>query len=59
MLAEEGFLRLDPVRRQNIGNKSYSSTVFYGLILQLLRLEINLVMGDGLGKYSQELLWRF
>lgn len=59
MLAEEGFLRLDPVRRQNTGNKNYSSTVFYGSILQLLRLEINLVMGDGLGKYSQELLWRF
>ena len=59
MLAEEGFLRLDPVRRQNIENKNYSSTVFYGLILQLLRLEISLVMRDDLGKYSQELLWRF
>ena len=39
-----------------MGNKNYSSTVTYDPILQLLRLEINLDMGDALGKYSQELL---
>lgn len=57
MLIQEGFLRLHTVRGQKNGNKNYSSTVcFNGSILQPLRLEINLDMGDDLGKYSQELL---
>ena len=47
------------MRRQNMGSKNYSSSVTYDPILQLLRLEINLDMGDALGKYSQELLGRF
>lgn len=50
MFAEEQFCRLDPMRRQNMGNKNYSSTVTYDSTLQLLRLEIKMDMGDALGK---------